>query len=108
MMKNRLWEEIPNLSFDNRTNHTSTLFQDYIITHAGCPQNAIDIFNDIKILNLKTGSFEEFILQGDQPSKRESHSACLFATNKILLFGGFGGKVLHDVAIISIEKTARN
>jgi len=110
MMQNRVWKEIPNLKPENRCYHTSTLFQHYIITYGGNPpENQHKCFYDLKILNLKTGSLEEFTLKGDQPSQRKRHSACLFNLNQIIIFGGYDGKkLLHDTAIVSVEQTTRN
>jgi len=103
-MRNQIWKKIPHLGPEPRSSHTSTLFQDYIITYGGTAEGYKSVKSDIKVLNLKTCSFEDFSLEGDQPSKREDHTACLFDTNKILVFGGYDVNedlVLNDTVIIS-------
>jgi len=93
-------------SFD-RCFHSSTLYKHYLITYAGLPKRAPITVNDIKILNLKTYSFEEFNFEGPEPIPRTGHSACLFDSNKILIFGGSEFvKLLNDPFIITIEETS--
>ena len=102
------WKQLLCPNSGERNFHTSTLYKHYIITYGG-RHNKIGInYNNFKILNLKTGSYKDFTLQGDKPSQRYRHSACLFDSNKVLIFGGFHDNILHDTAILTIEETSRN
>lgn len=102
------WTEIPYSKLQHSYGHTSTLFKDYMITFGGRSESWRFDFHGITILNLKTNSSQKFKLKGENPKARCRHSACLFDSNKILIFGGFSkeGLMCHP-AIISIEETSR-
>ncbi len=101
------WKELPYPSSEDRNLHTSTLFKNYIITFGGY-SNKSKAFLGFTILNLNSGSYEDFILKGDKISQRSKHSACLLDMNKILIFGGFtGDKILNDTVMITIKETIR-
>jgi len=100
--------EIPCSTFGDTYFHTSTLFRDYIITFGGYSKSCKKLFPNIQILNLKTNSPEAFKLEGDEPSFRYRHSACLVNQNQILIFGGEKNRsILNDAAIITIKETLR-
>jgi len=105
MTNTSLWKEMPCSDSGDRYFHTSTLYKDYIITHAGRSEKSDKNLRDFVILNLKTGQYEPFKLEGDQPIQRYRHSACLFDSNRILIFGGFHDGILNDTAIVTIEET---
>jgi len=105
MMQDFIWKEVPISSFEDRSFHTSTLYEKHLIIYGGTSLSLKKYLNDIKIFNMETLSYEDFKQEGDEPSSRSGHSACLFDSNKILLFGGTNGGLLHDRAIITIKET---
>ncbi len=104
---NLTWKYLPCSSSEDRYYHTSTLFKNYIITYGGYSKKLKEYLG-FKIWNLDGGSYKDLILEGDKPSYRYRHSACLFDSDKILIFGGFDGqKVLNDTAVVTIKETIR-
>jgi len=100
--------EMPCPNPGDRSFHTSSLFKNYMITYGGYSNSSKKALADIKVLNLKRNSFEEFRLEGDEPCLRERHSACLIDPNKILVFGGCcNGEILHETAMITVKETMR-
>jgi len=109
MQSNRLkkpaWNKISCSSSGDRYFHSSTLFKDYIITYGGRSEKTNEKFNDIKVLNLKTSQWQSFRLEGTQPITRSRHSACLYDTNKIIIYGGYNNNILKQTSIITIQST---
>ena len=62
----------------------------------------------IEVYNLRKNYWEKIQLEGDLPVARHKHSACLFDSNKILIFGGEKTDAINRSAIITIQETNRN
>jgi len=107
MEKSLTCKKLPCSDSIDRCFHSSTLHKHYLITYGGFPKRAPITLSDIKILNLKTYSFEDFKLEGSEPIPLCGHSACLFDSNKILIFGGLEFlTIFHNTFIITIEDSS--
>jgi len=73
MITNIIWKELPYSSSEDRFYHTSTLFEDYIMTFSGYSQK-LRAYLGIRVLNLNKSTYEDFILEGDQPWYCTRHS----------------------------------
>jgi len=108
--KKHSWEKVFPLLPQNRYAHTSTLYRHYVIIYGGSRGDEWGGCGDILVYNLKKKRWERIRLEGDKPAPRRRHSAFLFDSNKIIVFGGEGSLgTFNEVAIITIkEKTRKN
>jgi len=99
--KDPTWREISTRNQKPQFYHTSTRFDHYIISISGnCQREAEE---EIYVFDIDTETWHKPQLTGDQLQLGKFHTACLFNTNKIVVYGGIGGTYFcNDVFIFTI------
>lgn len=65
--------------------------------------------NDLYVLNTETMRWSHPVESEKAPAGRQRHTACIFGTKKLFIFGGFDGcKWLNDICILDIGKLEEN
>jgi len=97
------WHQLPHQGQKTRHLHTSTLFDHYIITIGGSSHNESINTEEISIFDIFTHQWQKAEIRGFQPKFRYGHTACLYDTNKIIVYGGeVNEETSNEILILTI------
>ena len=103
------WEKLGCVDPDSRIHHTSTSYNNYIVTFGGTDDlSKTDSLNTLTVLNLDALFLSHIKPSESFPRPRCGHSACLIDEHQILIHGGYiENNIESEILILTIVSTER-